>query len=71
MRNSLRINRDTLLKECNKKVILSFDKLNNSVMELINEFDITLHKSFSKYFNGDLLAKDEVFNEFNKRLKNA
>lgn len=47
-------------------------------MELINEFDITLHKSFSKYFNGEFNAKDEIFNEllilfdkFNKRLKNA
>ncbi len=76
--NSLRINRDTLLKKCNKLVVLKFDRLNNSVMQLIDEFDITLHKSFGKYFNGDFSVKNEVckelsilFNKFDERLKNA
>lgn len=76
--NSLRIDRDTLLKFCKRVVVLKFDRLQNSVLELINEFDITLHKNYAKYFNGDKNVKNEtlqilkdLFENFDKRLKNG
>lgn len=76
--NSLRIDRDMLLKFCKKVVVLKFDRLQNSTLELINEFDITLHKNYARYFNGDENVKNEtlqtlkdLFKKFDERIKNA
>ena len=73
--NSIRINRNILLEKCSKKVILKFDKLNGSILELINEFDEKLHKNYARFFNGDSNAYKEIkndldilFKEFNKRI---
>lgn len=75
--NSLRINADVLLKECKNVVTLEFNKLNNSIMQLINEFDIKLHKFYGLYFNTKTHEKiiikelELLFNEFKKRAINA
>lgn len=75
--NSLRINRDTLLENCTKKITLDFSSLNETIIKNINDFDLFLHKIYVNYCNEDDNKKyseeafkklKELFDEFDKNL---
>ena len=63
--NSLRIDRTPLIQNCTKSLSLDFSYLKSTVIELINEFDLKLHKSYFEYFS-DKNSKAFVFNELDK-----
>lgn len=74
--NSIRIDRNALIKECNKKVCLDFSYLNHSIIKLINDFDYKLHESYIFYLTKDkkykkIIFKDleNIFSEFDKNYK--
>ncbi|EKK7209029.1 hypothetical protein PO136_000432 [Campylobacter upsaliensis] len=60
--NSLRIDRNALIKACKRSALLDFSHLNHSVMNLINQFDYKLHKSYVEYFK-DKNSKNELFED--------
>ena len=64
--NSLRIKKDSILKHCDKKVVLEFERLNGSVLDDINRFDLELHRAYTRYFNGDLAQKERIVNELKR-----
>ena len=67
--NSLRIDRNSLIANCNKKVFLDFSYLDSSIIKLVNDFDFKLHHSFIKYFSdveSKLLTKQNVFNDLER-----
>lgn len=73
--NSLRIDREILIQQCNKKIILNFNFLENSVIKQINEFDHQLHNGYFEYFQNKSIKKEilssleSIFNEFDKNFK--
>ena len=67
--NSIRIDREILLENCKKKVVMKFDKLNDEIITLINKFDLNLHKNYASYFNKDLSAKQRIFDELNANFE--
>ena len=75
--NSIRIDRTKLLESCSRKVVLNLSRLNETVIQLVNELDYKLHKSYIEYFNSninknikDVLISeiDELFNDFDKKF---
>jgi len=75
--NSIRIDRSKLLESCSRKVILDLAKLDKTVIQLVNEVDYKLHKSYIEYFNiennkstkDSIISEiDKLFNEFDKKL---
>lgn len=73
--NSLRIDRNALIQKCNKKIILDFSYLQKSIINLVNQFDFNLHKSYVNYFidrnSKEIIFDDleKLFNEFDKYYK--
>lgn len=73
--NSLRIDRNALIQQCNKKIILDFSYLKNSIIDLVNQFDYNLHKSYIDYFaskdSKESIFKDleSLFSEFDKNFE--
>ena len=73
--NSLRIDRNALIKECKQKIILDFSYLENSVMQYVNQFDHKLHTAYFKYFTNQnikrevFLELENLFFEFDKNFK--
>lgn len=73
--NSLRIDRNALIQKCNKKIILDFSYLKESIISLVNQFDYHLHKSYIDYFasknSKELIFKDleNLFSEFDKNFE--
>jgi len=73
-----KIFKDKLLEFCQRVVVLEFSRLNGSILELINEFDLTLHKYYAEYFNGNKSVGEKACNDlkklfldFDERSKNA
>lgn len=73
--NSLRIDRNALIEKCAKQIILDFSYLKDSVINLVNQFDFNLHKSYVHYF-ASKSSKEEIFkdleflfNEFDKHFR--
>ena len=71
--NSIRIDRRVLLTECKSlKLTLDLNVLDETVISLINTFDINLHESYVSYFNekdehnGYLKNRKFITNELNK-----
>lgn len=60
--NSLRIDRNALIKQCKRHISLDFSQLNHSVMGLIHQFDYKLHKAYVDYF-ADKNHKEEIFKD--------
>lgn len=74
--NSIRIDRNALIEKCNKKILLDFSYLKNSVIGLINNFDYKLHQSYVDYLFKDKAQKrvifdnlELIFSEFDKHYK--
>lgn len=73
--NSLRIDRNALIQKCNKKIILDFSYLKESIISLVNQFDYHLHKSYIDYFafknSKELILKEleNLFSEFDKNFE--
>lgn len=72
--NALRIDRNALIAKCNKQIFLDFSYLKNSVIDLVNQFDYKLHKSYVDYFANqnskrDILADlENLFKHFDKNF---
>ena len=64
--NSIRIFKDKLLEFCQRVVVLEFSRLNGSILDLINEFDLTLHKYYAEYFNGNKSVGEKACNDLKK-----
>lgn len=48
---------------------MNFDKLNDELILLINQFDLNLHKNYASYFNKDFSAKQRIFDELNTNFE--
>jgi hypothetical protein len=51
--NSIRINRVKLLESASRQVELDFTILDETVIKLVNDFDLKLHKTYVDYFNNE------------------
>lgn len=73
--NSLRIDRNALIAKCTKQILLDFSYLKDSVIDLVNQFDYKLHKSYIDYFanqsvKGAILQDlENLFNHFDENFK--
>lgn len=67
--NSLRIDRTPFIQNCTKHISLDFSYLKSSCLNLINDFDLKLHKGYFDYFN-DTNSKTIVFRELDKIFDN-
>jgi len=70
--NSIRIDREKLMKSTKRKIVLDFSFLNTNIMKEINDFDMLLHKNYIKFFQeiDNQKIKDEVFINLNNLFKN-
>ncbi len=75
--NSIRIDRTKLLKSCSRTVVLDLARLDETVIQLVNNMDYKLHQAYIEYFNLDNNTKikkqtiyeiDQLFNEFDKQI---
>lgn len=76
--NSIRIDREKLIKTTDKKIILDFSILDKTIIKNINDFDHLLHVNYIKYFHEEDRAKiknetiqnlEELFEKFDKSFK--
>lgn len=49
--NSIRIDREILIANAKRQVVLDLEFLNETIIQSINDFDTKLHGSYIKYFN--------------------
>ena len=73
--NSLRIDREILIQKCNKKIMLDFSFLENTIINEINKFDYKLHNGYFEYFQNKSIKREilssleSIFNDFDKSFK--
>ncbi len=65
--NSIRIDREKLLKSCKRVIEFDLSILDETVIEIVNKMDFKLHQTYIDYFNGK--DKSTLKNELNDQIK--
>ena len=69
--NSIRIDRNLLLDNCQKVITIDLSFLNDTIIKSINDFDLELHQTYVKYFNNknNQNYKNNIFSKLDTLFK--
>jgi hypothetical protein len=70
--NSIRIDREKLIRSTSRKIVLNFKVLDKNIMKQVNDFDTLLHKNYITYFHetDNEQIKNEVFTNLTELFEN-